>query len=200
MLSHAPATDQLLEKLSCCQLICVSAKGSTARFTCFDKICPGLWRFNESLGVMGGYIGRNGVTTEKHEGDGCTPAGLFRLGFAFGNREKPKTAIEYRHITANSVWVDDPVSPLYNSWLETSSSVDWHSAEKLSDFKEEYAYAVVIEYNTADRVPGKGSAIFLHCGNQPTAGCSALPEQSLLRLLAWLDPVACPCILIQTLD
>jgi L,D-peptidoglycan transpeptidase YkuD (ErfK/YbiS/YcfS/YnhG family) len=45
---------------------------------------------------MRGYVGKNGVASRKREGDGKTPAGLFRLGTAFGVREKPDTRMSYR--------------------------------------------------------------------------------------------------------
>jgi L,D-peptidoglycan transpeptidase YkuD (ErfK/YbiS/YcfS/YnhG family) len=55
----------------------------------------------------------------------------------------------------------------------------------------------VIEYNTRPAVPGRGSAIFLHCGNQPTAGCVAVPESAMLDILSWLDPAKTPVIWIR---
>ena len=55
----------------------------------------------------------------------------------------------------------------------------------------DYKYCMVIEYNTNPVIKGKGSAIFFHItSNQypPTAGCVAVKEQDMLRILAWLDP------------
>ncbi|MBI3618052.1 MAG: L,D-transpeptidase family protein, partial [Candidatus Omnitrophica bacterium] len=63
-----------------------------------------------------------------------------------------------------------------------------------------YKYAVVIEYNTDPAIPGMGSAIFLHVwrgANKPTAGCVAMAEIDLLRLLQWLDARQNPVILLQ---
>ena len=51
-----------------------------------------------------------------------------------------------------------------------------------------YDYAAVIAYNTA-RVPGLGSAIFLHVGTgTATAGCVSLPRAELIKVLRWLKP------------
>ena len=59
-----------------------------------------------------------------------------------------------------------------------------------------YDYAAVIAYNSA-RVPGLGSAIFLHAGTGgPTAGCVSLPVGQLLRVLRWLRPGDRPVIVI----
>ena len=60
-----------------------------------------------------------------------------------------------------------------------------------------YDYAAVIAYNTA-RVPGLGSAIFLHVGTgSATAGCVSLPERELLTVLRWLNPRRSPRIAIS---
>ena len=51
-----------------------------------------------------------------------------------------------------------------------------------------YGLGAVIAYNTA-RVPGLGSAIFLHVGTGgPTAGCVSLPVYRLRKTLLWLRP------------
>ncbi|MGI9004810.1 MAG: hypothetical protein ACR2FU_01165 [Streptosporangiaceae bacterium] len=60
-----------------------------------------------------------------------------------------------------------------------------------------YDYAAVIAYNTG-RVPGRGSAIFLHVGTgTATAGCVSLPRSRLLKVLRWLRPAARPRIVIS---
>lgn len=178
------------------QLILVTAKASSAEILCYIKDTGGIWRLDEQIGVMSGHIGRNGVSRQKMEGDGCTPAGCFRLGYAFGLREKPDTLVPYKNITRESFWVDDPSSRFYNTWVEGSINADWSSAEHLCDYPREYAYGVVIGYNTGPVMPRKGSAVFFHCGNKPTAGCVAVPEEDLLRILKWLDPAKNPSILI----
>jgi L,D-peptidoglycan transpeptidase YkuD (ErfK/YbiS/YcfS/YnhG family) len=59
-----------------------------------------------------------------------------------------------------------------------------------------YDFAAVIAYNTA-RIPGRGSAIFLHVGTGgATAGCVSLPVKQLLRVLRWLRPADRPVITI----
>ena len=61
-----------------------------------------------------------------------------------------------------------------------------------------YKWGVVVDHNAA-AIPGAGSCIFLHIwksSSAPTAGCTAMPESDLVRLLRWLDPARHP-ILIQ---
>lgn len=178
------------------QLIHAAAEYSTVKIRCYDKDERGIWHLNKFLGINSGFAGRNGVSSFKREGDGCTPAGLYRLGYAFGSKEKPETKMMYRKVTENSFWVDDPSSRHYNAWVEGKDNADWTSAERLSDYKDSYDYAVVIEYNTSARIPGKGSAVFFHCGAHPTSGCIAMPEAELLKTLKWLDPDKAPGILI----
>lgn len=179
------------------QLVLVAADGSRAMIYCYNKSDAGLWQLDESTGYINGYIGRNGVSFEKREGDDATPAGLFNLSYAFGNRAKPSTGMEYREITKQSYWVDDPNSIYYNQWVEGTADADWSSAEHLSENINTYAYAVVVEYNTApNTVAGNGSAIFLHCKNEPTSGCIAVSEEAILKILKWLSPDKSPSMLI----
>jgi L,D-peptidoglycan transpeptidase YkuD (ErfK/YbiS/YcfS/YnhG family) len=183
------------------QRILVSAEDTAAEIRCYKKNTCGAWRFDKRLGVMRGFVGRNGASPDKREGDGKTPAGAYGLGFAFGVREKPATRMFYRRVTPASCWVDDPQSPAYNRWVEVpegeAPAPGWNSAERLGDYPDEYAYAVVIEYNTENTIPGRGSAVFLHCGSKPTSGCVAVPEADMLRLLGWLDPAKNPVICIE---
>ncbi|NMA24431.1 MAG: L,D-transpeptidase family protein [Clostridiales bacterium] len=178
------------------QLIHVSARLDSAELRCFEKT-GNEWLSVDVIGSLSGHIGKNGISSCKNEGDGRTPAGLFKFGHAFGVREKPETKMIYRKVTKDSFWVDDPASRFYNMWVEGRQYADWASAERLSDYPREYAYAVIIEYNIPERLSGKGSAIFLHCGDRPTSGCIAVPEQELLQILKWLDPAKSPLILVS---
>ena len=60
-----------------------------------------------------------------------------------------------------------------------------------------YDHAIVIGYNQA-RVPGAGSAIFLHVSNgRATGGCVATDVGTVVKLLRWLRPAARPQIRIR---
>ncbi|SHH73765.1 L,D-peptidoglycan transpeptidase YkuD, ErfK/YbiS/YcfS/YnhG family [Sporobacter termitidis DSM 10068] len=178
------------------QRLLVTAHGVSATIRCLEKR-RGFWHFAAEPGALAGFVGRNGVSGDKREGDGRTPTGLYPLGAAFGVREKPDTRMPYRRITPQSYWVDDPLSPYYNTWVEAPGGGDWRGAEHLLDYPDSYAWAVVVEYNMENIIPGKGSAVFLHCGTRPTSGCIAVDEPGLLRILKWLDPALSPEIMIR---
>ena len=144
-----------------------------------------------------GCVGKNGVSDKSVEGDLCTPRGVFSLGFAFGTQPMDDLSIEYRQISENCYWVDDPDSRMYNQWIETTD-ISWKSAEHLIDYPQAYKYSVVIDYNMYPVVPGKGSAIFLHCmTGSYTAGCVAIPEKDMQNVLYSLDTECRPIIIIE---
>ena len=160
----------------------------------YDKGEGGIWV--KALGFSG-FVGEKGVSSAKREGDKRTPAGIFRLGFAFGSEETPNPDYPFRAVTQESFWVDDPDSRFYNQWVEGEAERDWSSAERLANSPTAYALAVVVEYNYGQEAePGKGSAIFLHVGDEPTSGCIALEKADLTALVQWLDEDASPRIVI----
>lgn len=131
------------------------------------------------------FLGRNGVTANKKEGDLKTPIGKFNLGIAFGTHDIQKELqIPYIQINVNLYWVDDTKSKYYNQLVDVMEvSKDWESAEHLSDYIKQYEYAIEIQANP-ENVQGNGSAIFLHCSVQkPTAGCVAIEREKMLELL-----------------
>lgn len=183
------------EALTGRQLIVVSAEGNDAVVCCFEANEQGFWsQVGDSAAAK---VGRNGVSWKKTEGDKTTPAGLFELGFAFGNETPPDgIKMEFRSVTPDSYWVDDSSSQYYNQWVEGAAHQDWASAERLADYPAQYALAVVVRYNMDLPVPGAGSAIFLHCGSNPTLGCIAVAHDKMAEILLWLDQEKAPMILI----
>ena len=136
-----------------------------------------------------GFLGRNGVTKDKMEGDGATPLGIYTFGRAFGVADDPGSILHYTKVTDNDVWVDDVNSIFYNQWsFKNNPDADWNSVEHLISYPVAYQYALTINYNTHPIVPGKGSAIFLHCSTEgPTAGCISVSETAMLFLLNFVD-------------
>jgi L,D-peptidoglycan transpeptidase YkuD (ErfK/YbiS/YcfS/YnhG family) len=62
-----------------------------------------------------------------------------------------------------------------------------------------YQLGIVVGYNTEPVLAGRGSAIFLHVWRGPgqaTAGCIAMNLADLERIVAWLDPVKNPRIIL----
>ena len=61
--------------------------------------------------------GKNGITSQKKEGDKCTPKGIFKLGRLYYRADrvkKPKTKISTKIIKKNMGWCDDVTNKYYN--------------------------------------------------------------------------------------
>jgi L,D-peptidoglycan transpeptidase YkuD (ErfK/YbiS/YcfS/YnhG family) len=161
--------------------------GSThATVRAFKKSASG-WK--QVAGPWSAWIGRAGFAPPgaKREGDGRTPSGSYHFSFFFGVAAKPHVRYPWRHASTFDVWDDDPSSPRYNTWVDTRVHSAGRDPEPLH-VQPSYDDVAVIAYNTA-RVPGRGSAIFLHVThNSATSGCVALPRRELLTLLRWLNP------------
>lgn len=176
-----------LSGLSGTQVLLVQGVGSAATIRACEKQGD-VWV--SVMGTMTGNVGRRGVAPpgEKREGDLRTPSGTFTLGRGFGQRANPGISFGWRVTDSKDVWVDDPESSLYNTWQRLPADGRWDSAEPLD--VPSYAYAQVIDYNTA-RTPGRGSAIFLHVGSgRGTLGCVSMPVSSLLKVFRWERPGA----------
>ncbi len=161
------------------------------------ELAGGRWR--PAGEAVPATIGRGGFVHPacKREGDGATPTGVYPLSLVFGYGPAVPTAMPYRRITADDCWVDDPASPQYNTWVRgRPQAATWETMLRSDGL---YKLGIVVDYNTAPIVPGKGSAIFVHlwCGpGEPTSGCVALAESDLLTLIAWLEPAKNPVIVL----
>jgi D-alanyl-D-alanine dipeptidase len=133
----------------------------------------------------------------KQEGDGRAPAGLFRLGSAFGQRS-PGGSWPFRVLRDTTECVDDVASAQYARTVERDVvTVEWKSSEKMAS-ESLYRLGAFVEHNTSPPSPGAGSCIFLHVWREPgrgTAGCTAFPEEALEALLRELRPEAQPLLL-----
>ena len=136
------------------------------------------------------YIGKNGLTSDKREGDGKTPIGEFELGIILGMHinGKNKNGLKYTQINKDMYWVDDPKSKYYNKLVNISKvEKDWNSAEHLIDYTIQYEYLIEIKTNP-NNIQGKGSAIFLHCtNNKATAGCVAVDKETMKKIIENID-------------
>lgn len=137
-------------------------------------------------------IGRSGATAaaDKREGDGCTPRGRWAIRSALLRPDRvspPMTALPWRWLDPADGWSDDPKDPAYNTRVRHPHAF---SAEHL--WRDDGLYDLIVElgYNDAPAVPGKGSAIFLHCmiAGRPTAGCVAIDREALEALLPHFAP------------
>lgn len=75
------------------QVIEVLTNGSNASITLYNW-SDGKW--NKEYSCLGS-IGKNGITTDKADGDGKTPKGKFALGFAFGLTES-ETSLTFKKV------------------------------------------------------------------------------------------------------
>ncbi len=107
---------------------------------------------------------RTGEPT-KREGDRRSPAGSFRLGGVYGG-------------AGNSICVDDPESRDYNKIVAGRPGLK-------GELMSMYRRALVVEHNQPAQKNG-GSCIFLHDGDSPTVGCTAMAPAALDELISWL--------------
>lgn len=148
-----------------------------------------MYKDNKKILETKAFIGENGITNNKIEGDRKTPIGKYEFGLAFGTKNIVlNNKIKYVKITPNLYWVDDTNSVYYNKLVDiTKVNKDWKTAEHLIEYEKQYEYGIEIKVNK-ENVPGKGSAIFLHCtNNKPTAGCIAVEKQEMIQILKNID-------------
>ncbi len=137
-------------------------------------------------------IGRGGVVpaAAKREGDGATPLGdwpLRALLLRPGRAAAPAgIRLPWRWIGMADGWADDPADPAYNRPVVHPHP---RSAERLWRGDGAYDAIVILGHNDAPPVPGRGSAIFLHClEGRATAGCVAVARDALLTLAGRIAP------------
>lgn len=193
-----------LSDRNCTQLVLTVARqedGLSTITTCYT-FADNAWQAVPGLIRMPGYVGSNGIAHDRQRNTRQSPAGLWKLGAAFGLAEKPENLrLAWRDITPQSDWVCDAGSPSFNTWQERDDPTlipwNYNDVEHLEDYSVTYRYACVMEYNTPPyTVPDRGCAIFLHCSDHPTSGCVGLLEEDMLRTLLWLDPRENPYILV----
>jgi len=166
------------------------------------------WRRNGRCWVTAGgpytaRLGRNGLSSNRREGDGTTPTGTYRIGRTmYGNEPNPGVRFQYRRLRCGDWWDEDPSSPSYNTFQHVRCGTKPAFAggsEGMWQQPRPYPFLAVIEYNTSPVIPWKGSGIFLHSQTGgPTIGCVSLRRGELRGVLRWLDPAHAPLIAIGT--
>jgi len=193
-----PAPRHLAKPRTVTELITVTATSHTTTYARFVAYQWSHGHWVRKFGPWTARVGYNGIAAPgaKHEGDGKTPSGTYGFGFFFGVLRNPGVAFPYRRARTYDVWDDDPSSPNYNEWIDERYRDPGRNPEPMYN-RPAYNYSAVIAYNTK-RVPGLGSAIFLHVATgQSTAGCVSLPQGKLLDVLRWLRPTDHPQIVIS---
>jgi L,D-peptidoglycan transpeptidase YkuD (ErfK/YbiS/YcfS/YnhG family) len=161
----------------------------------FQKV-GGFWQ--PALGKMAARIGSRGFTDHKVEGDLTTPTGMYRIGGTiYGTAGNPGVRYAYHQLGTDDWWNENTASPGYNSFVHGPDPGG--GSEALWKVTPQYTYFAVIDYNipVVPADPARGSGIFLHVSaNRGTAGCIALAQADLVRVLKWLDPGAAPRIVL----
>ena len=133
----------------------------------------------------------------KREGDGRAPAGLFKISKAFGYAKEIETKMPYLYADKNLICVDDSTSTDYNKVIELDQSKTPKSFEWMHRKDPLYKIGLIVDHNTQG-LAGAGSCIFFHIQkgeHAPTAGCSAMREAPLRKIIKWLDPAKEPQVL-----
>ena len=133
-------------------------------------------------------IGKKGINSNKKEGDYSTPKGLFSVRKLYFRKDRvgiPNCKINKKIIKRDMAWCDDPNHKNYNKEIKTNTK-DLEENLYRKDYK--YDYIISISHNER-RIPGKGSAIFIHLTDNynPTSGCVALKKKDFEILLKLVD-------------
>lgn len=188
--ADAPQTGSAAASLDCAagasRIVLVEhTSGSRAVLSLHEKV-DGVWK---ELLSCDAWVGKNGIGKTK-EGDKKTPEGTYNLTTPFGIEADPGSKLPYTRVTKYHYWCGDSSSEYYNRLVDERQVDRKHtgSDEYLIEYKGVYNYCMFIDYN-AEGTPHRGSCIFLHCTgrNKYTAGCVAVPEKTMKKILQWAD-------------
>ncbi len=216
-INNSKETSNIIKKdtLDTKQLIIITAEGWNdvkGKLCCFEKrenqwllmssnqVVVGINGMGIGLGIKSFYFPDAPV---KKEGDLRAPAGIFKIGTAFGYasiKKVPWLKVPYTEAISELLCIDDGNSSSYNKLVYSDKTKkDWKSYELMHRKDEMYKWGVFIEHNSNEPKSGKGSCIFLHIwesDSNGTAGCSAMAEADIFNLLRWVDASQKP-LLIQ---
>jgi L,D-peptidoglycan transpeptidase YkuD (ErfK/YbiS/YcfS/YnhG family) len=163
----------------------VGAGGSDATLSTWQRSGSD---WEQVLGGVAAKVGPPGISSSYGESSAATPAGVFAITGAFGRQADPGAGIPYFRVDDRDWWVSDVGSPDYNTHQRCARGTcpfDESASENLAAHGAVYDYALVMGVN-AQRVPGGGSAFFLHVTNgAATAGCVAIQADALVSVLRW---------------
>jgi L,D-peptidoglycan transpeptidase YkuD (ErfK/YbiS/YcfS/YnhG family) len=181
------------------QLIIVSSDGYAATTATVETFTKASGHWQPAFPAMSGRIGTKGFSDHKVEGDLTTPTGVYGIGSTmYGIAANPGVHYAFHQLVPDDYWNENPASAGYNSFAHGSDP--GAGSEALWQIAPQYNYFAVINYNipVVPASPALGSAIFLHVmvPGHATAGCVALAQADLLKVLQWLDPGAAPLIVM----
>jgi len=214
--AHAPQRSADVPWHDARQLVLVTTAGWDAdrgTLRLYERPERAAWREVDTFPVT---IGRSGSAwgiglhpdqpgPRKREGDGRSPAGAFAIGSAFGYAASANTALAYAPMDRDDWCIDVDASPLYNRIVNArdvgaaavAGSTEPMRRDLHADGDTRYALGFVIEHNPRGE-HGAGSCIFAHLWREAgtTAGCTAMAEDAMKRLLARLRSDAKPVFVL----
>ncbi len=199
------------------QLVVIVTSGwdaTAATLLRFERAAPGGDWLPVGIAKRG-VVGRTGMAwgrglqregmegAEKYEGDGSTPAGVFRISSAFGTAAR-KADVAFTVARPGLVCVTDKTSPHYNEVVDLAKlPMSWDTDEPLLGVDDSYQLAVVIDQNPPPIVAGRGACIFIHSWKglgKPTTGGVATTSDAVESLVDWLDAQARPVAVVLPWD
>ena len=132
-----------------------------------------------------------------------SPAGMFTIGTAFGYTGAENAGWiknHYLKATDTLICVDDPQSLNYNRLVQNDTIKSaYNSHEDMHRKDDAYKWGLFVNHNWSGTIAGDGSCIFMHIwsdSSHGTAGCTAMTESNILRLLHWINAKQKP-LLVQ---
>lgn len=166
----------------------VGVGGSDAKMDVWQRTAAG-WQ-PVAAGIPA-HVGEAGLAPQSKDGYPATPMGVFSLDYVFGTAPPPGGGLQYVQVGPNHWWDGDADSPTYNTMQvceKDQCPFDTSASENLPI--PQYVHSVVMGVNK-QRIPGNGSAFFLHATDGgPTAGCVAIDDATLVKIIQWLQPGA----------
>jgi L,D-peptidoglycan transpeptidase YkuD (ErfK/YbiS/YcfS/YnhG family) len=147
-----------------------------------------------------GVLGSGEPGRQKAERDKRAPAGVFRIGkvYTYDAALPAGASYPFHTVTKADAWIDDPAHPDYNRHVvipDLENPPPWFAKQKMRHGDFAYRWLVEIRHNADPPVPGAGSAIFFHIRrgpSRPSAGCTVMAEENLVRMMRWLRADAKP--------
>ncbi|HYF97852.1 MAG TPA: L,D-transpeptidase family protein [Coxiellaceae bacterium] len=132
----------------------------------------------------------------KVEKDYRTPAGVYKVGPAFGYPRQAPLRIKLAYMPVDDTYFcNDNSGKDYNTLIfnkEEPIRTEWRDVEL-------FRWGAIIQYNMAEPIQNAGSCVLLHIWESPnigTKGCVAMSVEHLEVLIKWLDPNKKPVIVI----
>ncbi len=192
------------------QLLLVSSEGFNNNQASLEAYERSNNKWKKSFGPIIVNLGRNGLAwgegliefehaqddPVKIEGDGRSPAGLFKLDLLFGYEQK-RFDLPYLQVDESTLCIDDRDSSFYNQIIRKEDHTAFKSFEFMKRKDDLYKLGIVVRHNEQN-FKDRGSCIFVHIQKahaSPTAGCTSMQEEQLFKIMRWLKQENSPLLL-----